>query len=232
MEKSGDTNKPHSAEAFYNWAYKGRAKTIKGIIDGEEISNEKMFLGFTSHNPAFVSVGSKGLNASIKGIGWLPKKEFIPKILAEYMKHIVTYKPEDKTYGDRGLKILYKHLYSEEAAKNMDYTMLSSIEMAFVHSWYNYQENPEATLLFYQPPAITYELRGKMAIVGKRHAKEDAVSHKDLDLYQQFVNAQHDMYHAPNVERWKTRPVYLFKIEEIWDNGLGPNGFGKKMQMP
>ena len=227
-----EVKKPASADAFYNWAFKGRAKTIKRILDGEEVSNEKLFLSFTSHNPAFVSIGSKGLNASIKGIGWLPKKELMSAILEEYIAHILTYDKEDKTYGDRGLKILYKHLYSDEAAQNIDYKLLSSIEMAFVHSWYNYLENPEATLLFYQPPAITYELRGQMRIAGQRYAKEDeSVTWKDLDLYQQFVNAQHDMYHAPNMARWKTRPVYLFEIEEIWDNGLGPTGFGQKMEL-
>jgi len=221
-----------SAQGFFNWAYKGRAKMIEKLKNGEEVSHDKLFLSFTTHNPAFVSNGSKGLNASIKGIGWVPKPELMPAVLEDYLKHIATYDPEDKTYSDRGLQVLYKHLYSDEAAKNIDFTLVTSLEMAFVHSWYNYIENPEATLIFYQPPAISYELRGKMEIRGVRHAKEDPVDYKDLDIYQQFINAQHDMYHAPNVARWKCRPAYVFKIEEIYNNGVGPDGFGKKLEFP
>jgi hypothetical protein len=39
------------------------------------------------------------------------------------------------------------------------------------------------------------------------------------------------MYHAPDMERWKTRPVYLFHIEEIYNNSVGPDGFGKKTDL-
>ncbi|GHU98229.1 hypothetical protein FACS1894211_01630 [Clostridia bacterium] len=218
-------------QTFFNWAYKGRAANLKKISDGVEQPPEKIFLSFTSHTPTFVSNGSKGLNASIKGIGFVPKQEYLAKILPEYIEHIKSYKEGDKEYGTRGAKILHKHLYSEEAEKNIDFSVVTSLEMAFVHSWYNYRENPEATLLFYQPPMISFELRGKMEIRGKRYAKEDTVPYGELDIYQQFVNAQHDMYHAPNIERWKTRPAYVFHIEEAFDNGAGPEGFGKQLKI-
>lgn len=222
----------NNAKSFFNWAYKKRAATIKSLLDKEEISHEKLFLSFTSHNPAIISSGSKGLNASIKGIGWLPKAEHMPKILEIYKQHIKTYSKDDNTYGQRGLEILYKYLYSEDAeASIIDFTKIASIEMAFVHSWYNFLENPQATLLFYQPPVISYELRGKMSIKGERHKKDAIIKSEELDIYQQFVNAQHDMYHAANVDRWKTRPVYVFDIEEIYDNSANQNGFGRKLEL-
>jgi hypothetical protein len=222
QNESGQT-----AEAFYNWAYKGRGKSVKNMLDGVKVPQSEFFFNFTAHTPTFVSYGSKGLNASVKGVGWIPKKDLMPKILDEYLRHINSYAPDDKTYQSRGLEILYRNLYCDEAAGNVDFTVLSSVEMAFVHSYYNYSENPEATLLFYQPPAISYELRGKMSLHGKRYEKDAQVDIRDLDLYQQFVNAQHDMYHSPNTAIWKTRPVYLFKIEEMFNNGLGPQGFGR-----
>jgi hypothetical protein len=214
---------------FYDWAYGGRAATVKRLRAGEEISHDRMFLSFTTHNPAYIRNGSKGLNASIKGIGWLPKKELLPEILAEYVEHIKTYKAGDDSYSKRGLEILYNRLYSDEAAKNIDFDIIGSIEMAFVHTWYNLLENPQTTLLFYQPPAVSFELRGKTEIVGKRYEKTDSVKPSDLELYQQFINAQHDVYHAPNIDRWKTRPVYIFRVEEIWNNSTGPDGFGKRI---
>jgi hypothetical protein len=208
-----------SAEKFFNWAYKTRANTVMKIFNGEEMSSEKMFLSFTSHNPAMVSNGPAGLNASIKGVGFVPKPELMQETLDAYIEHIKSYDKEDKEYSKRGLDILAKHLYSPEAEKRIDFSIITSLELAKKHSWENYKVNPEATLIYYQPPVISYELRGKMEI------------HED-DIYQRFVNAQHDVYHAPNMERWPERPAYVFRIEEIWDNSVGKEAFGTKMQYP
>ena len=68
-----------TAESFFKWAYDTRGKTVMALNNGEEISKEKMFLSFCSHDPAFVSNGPAGLNASIKGIGFLPKPEYLVK---------------------------------------------------------------------------------------------------------------------------------------------------------
>ena len=173
---------------------------------GEEISREKVFLSFCSHTPAFVSNGSAGLNASIKGIGFLPKEEYLEETLEAYLAHIATYDPEDKTYSKRGLEVLINYLYGEEARKRVDFGRLGSLEMAKRHSWTNYQENPEATLIYYQPPAISYELRGQMQII------DEAMSGKP-EIIQQLINAQHDVYHIPNPDR-PDYPAYLFTIEE------------------
>lgn len=207
------------ASSFFNWSYGTRAKTVRQIFAGEQISPEKMFLSFTSHNPAMVSSGPAGLNASVKGVGYVPKPEYLEETLEAYLNHIESYDPEDKTYSQRGLELLIKYLYSEEAEQRVDFSIIVSIEMAKKHSWENYQVNPEATLIYYQPPVISYELRGKMAI------------HHD-GIYQRFINAQHDVYHAPNVQRWATRPAYVFTIEEIYDNSVSKEGFGQKMLFP
>ena len=213
---------------FFNWAYKTRGNTVKALAEGSMMSPEKLFLSFTSHDPTFISNGPAGLNGSVKGIGFIPKDEYLEAALAEYIEHIKTYDPEDKTYSTRGLELLMKWLYSEEAEKTIDFSHIYSVEMAFKHSWENYRANPEATLMFYQPPVISYEVRGQMEIVGE-HNELGSVSPFELPLLQQFVNAQHDVYHAPNIERWVTRPVYRFKIEEIFDNSANKLGFGTKI---
>ncbi len=208
-----------SGKSFFEWSYGTRANMVKRIQAGQEVSREQMFLSFTSHNPAMISHGPAGLNASIKGVGYVPKPEYLDETLQAYLEHIRTYDPEDKSYSQRGLELLIKHLYSAEAEQRIDFGIIVSIEMAKKHSWENYQVNPEATLIYYQPPVISYELRGKMAI------------HEE-GIYQQFINAQHDVYHAPNIERWKTRPAYVFTIEEIYDNSVSREGFGQKMAYP
>jgi hypothetical protein len=210
----------NTAESFFNWSYKTRAQMVTKLHNGEDISREKLFLSFTSHNPAFVSNGPAGLNASIKGVGYVPKPEYLEETLEAYLKHIQTYKMcGDEDYSKRGLALLVNLLYSPEAECRIDFSILTSLEMAKKHSWENYRVNPEATLIFYQPPAVSYELRGKMEI-------------HENDIYQKFVNAQHDVYHAPNMERWPQRPAYVFRIEEIYNNSVGKDGFGQKLQYP
>lgn len=220
--ESGELNR------FFNWAYKTRGNTVKSLAEGKMMSPEKIFLSFTSHDPVFISHGPAGLNGSVKGIGFIPKEEYLESALEAYIEHIKTYDPEDKTYSDRGLQLLLKWLYSDEAEKNVDFEHIYSVEMAFNHSWANYQVNPETTLLFYQPPMLSYEVRGKMEIVGQRHEK-GSISPYELPLIQQFINAQHDVYHTPDIERWVTRPAYKITIEEIFDNSANKIGFGTRI---
>lgn len=213
---------------FFNWAYRTRGNTVKALAEGKEMSPEKIFLSFTSHDPVFISHGSAGLNGSVKGIGFIPKAEYLEEALAAYIEHIKSYDPEDKSYSNRGLQLLLKWLYSEEAEKTVDFEHIYSVEMAFKHSWTNYRENSEATLLFYQPPMLSFEVRGQMEIVGE-HNEIGSCSPFELPLIQQFINAQHDVYHTPNIDRWVTRPAYKFTVEEIFDNSANKIGFGTKI---
>ena len=82
-----------SAQAFFNWAFTTRAKTVMKIYNDEQISPEKMFLSFCSHDPAFISHGPAGLNGSIKGIGFMPKPAYLEETLEAYINHIKTYDP-------------------------------------------------------------------------------------------------------------------------------------------
>ena len=97
-----------SSKAFFNWAFTTRAKTVMKIYNDEPITPEKMFLSFCSHDPTFISHGPGGLNGSIKGIGFMPKPEYLEETLEAYIKHIKTYDPEDKTYSKRGLGVLIR----------------------------------------------------------------------------------------------------------------------------
>ncbi len=214
-----------SSESFFKWAFTTRANTVIKIFNDEEMSPEKMFLSFCSHDPTFISNGPAGLNGSIKGIGFMPKPEYLEETLEAYINHIKSYDPEDKGYSKRGLGVLIKYMYGPEARDRVDFSCVGSLEMAKKHSWANYQVNPEATLMFYQPPMISYELRGKIEIY------DETISGK-RELYQQFINAQHDMYHTPDMNRWLKYAGYVFRIEEIYDNCATRDGFGTQMEYP
>lgn len=214
-----------SAESFFNWAFKTRANTVTKLYEGEEMSKEKVFLSFCSHNPALVSNGPAGLNASIKGVGFIPKPEYLEETLAAYIEHIKSYDGDDAAYSKRGLKLLVEQLYSPEAHHKIDFTRVVSLEMAKKHSYENYSDNSEATLIYYQPPIVSYELRGKMEI-------HDENTSGKREIYQQFINAQHDVYHRPDMSRWLKYPAYVFRIEEIWDNCATKEGFGTLLKYP
>ncbi len=214
-----------TAEKFFNWAFTTRANTVLKLYNGEELSKEKIFLSFCSHTPALVSNGPAGLNASIKGVGFMPKPEYLEETLNAYLEHIKSYTPGDKDYSKRGLALLVKWMYGEDVRHRIDFTRIGSLEMAKKHSFENYKANPEATIIYYQPPMVSYELRGKMSIY-------DELDSGQRELYQQFLNAQHDVYHTPDMSRWLNYPAYVFDIEEIYDNSANRDAFGTKLQYP
>jgi len=205
-------------EAFVKWAYEGRAEMVRRLASGEQVPHEKVFLSFTRHNPTVISYGSAGLNGSIKGVGWLPKEAFLQETLDAYLAHIGS--GWSDAYSNAGLQLLVSRLYGEDCHERIDFGRLGSLELAKDHSWINFRENPQATLVFYQPPAVSYEVRGRVEI------------HEEGSIYHKLINAQHDTYHQPHVERWPERPAYVFRIEEIFDNSASPKGFGRKIHPP
>ncbi len=208
MERGDDFRLPRR---FFEWAYLKRARMIKRQLDGEDVHPREIFLAFTTHTPAIITCGSAGLNGSIKGIGFLPKREYIEEILEVYLSHIAT--ADQPHYAQRGLKILYEQMWSEEARKRIDFSVLGTLELAKAHTWTNLHENPNATLLFYEPPVVSFEVR----TVAEIHTN---------GLYHRFLNAQHDMFHHPHPEAWQNRPAYVFHIKEIYDNSATKDGFG------
>lgn len=73
---------------FLEWAYKTRGEAVKSLATGKMLSKEQMFLSFMSHNPVFISNGVRGLNGAVKGIGFIPKEEYLSQALKEYKEHI------------------------------------------------------------------------------------------------------------------------------------------------
>ena len=212
MEAADIMDMPSS---FYRWAYGKRADMVRRLAAGEKVDPTKMFLSFTTHCPTFISSGPAGLNGSVKGIGWLPKEEYRKETLDAYLKHIATGWRDG--YSEDGLRLLVDLLYGEGCEERIDFTVMSSMELAKKHSWENFNANDDVTLSFFEPPVIHYEVRGKIEIV------HDGLLH-------QLVNAQHDVYHKPGPERWPNRPVYIVHIEEIFDNSATKTGFGTKME--
>ena len=203
-----ESNKTLPSE-FLKWAFYERRELIEKMLAGK-LTERDTSVGFLRHTPAIVTVGPAGLNASIKGIGFVPKKEFLEDVVSQLKSAM-----KRKRTMRESVEVLLNVVYND---KKLDFTKLSTIELAKHHTWANLQKSSDATILFYMPPETTYELRCKATI----HTN---------DLYWEYVNAIHDVFHmtpVPHKKRdWSKTPVYIFEINEIYDNN--PKFMGKRI---
>ena len=231
-------------EKFFNYAYGTRTAMSKLRVERQQVDESKMLLMSLSHTPAIVTVGEAGMNASVKGFGFVPKPEYLEEMYRIYYNHLKTYDftpgADHTEFHRKAYEILYRTKYAPENRDKVDRTRLISIEMAkhynvehhrdgevVAHTYTNtvHKGPVEATLLYYSPSVLTYELRGKVTLHGYYGMKEE-----EMDLYQKFVNAQHDMNGIPVFDRWVHWPVYVFEIEEVYENSISSEeGWGKRI---
>jgi hypothetical protein len=201
-------------DKYRRWVFDARGEMVRRMASGEEIPPDKLFLGFTRHCPTFISNGPAGLSGSVKGVGFIPTSADLPRILAAYRTHIDA--GWRAGYSQEGLRILAREMWAEGQSDHIDFELLGSLELAKKHSWDNFRANPEICLTFFQPPMVTYEVRGVVEI-------------HESGPYHEFLNAQHDVYHQPHPERWADRPAYVIRIREIYDNSATKEGFGTRL---
>jgi hypothetical protein len=231
-------------EIFLHWNYFPRRTSALNFLEGKHGGDAaKFFLESTRHTPALCTAfqkpdGTISVNAKIVGVGYVPKKEFINKAIEDFKRHLqkgdidLSEAKERKEreialaeYRKNAMRLFLKHLYlsPEEARIRMDFTKLSTIELALSkpnsskHTWSILQENKTACLLFYRPPHISFEIRGQIDIY-------------EEGLYHDFVRLVHDAFHyAPPEKRRIRRPVYIFNVEEMYDNSPTPKAFGVRI---
>jgi hypothetical protein len=105
-------NTPTIPDSFVHWAYHERAQLIRCQAEGQEIQPHEIFLGFCRHTSAIVTVGPAGLNAPIKGVGYVPNEAYQQETVDAYLRLIATGWREG--YSEAGLKLLMRMLYGEE----------------------------------------------------------------------------------------------------------------------
>jgi hypothetical protein len=195
------------------------------------------------HNPALCTAfqktdGSVFVNAKIVGVGYVLKENFIADAIRAFMKHVEfgdelfkkANKESEKSeafeeYQKNGATLLLQHVYLEPsiAEGRIDFAKMATIELALSkensskHTWQAIQHNSNACLLFYQPPSVSFEVRGTIGI-------------HEGDVYHKFVNLVHDLFHYSSPEkRSERRPVYVFSVDEVYDNSAVSTGFGTRI---
>jgi len=231
-------------EQFLSWNYHPRRENARLFLEGKhEHDMNKFFLESTRHNPALCTAyqrddGSIYVNAKIVGAGYVLKKRKLSAAIEAFKQHL---EKGDTLFGEAGtdkgkideaakqyqreaMLLFMKHLYlpKEKARAHVDFTKMSTIELAkgkvwsSQHTWNIVQRNRNACLLFYRPPNISFEIHGWIDIYTE-------------GPYYEFVNAVHDSFHYAPERRWLNRPVYIFNVEEAYDNSPALKAFGTKI---
>lgn len=193
-------------DGFLEYVFRERRRAIEKVLFGG-IKREEFFLEFTRHTPAIISYGPAGVNGAIKGIGFVHKEEYLENTINKLRRFSAKDTKE-------ALQFLLKWVYVED---KIDFTKLATLEIAKKHSWMNFSQNPEASILFYTPPSKSYEVRAEVEI------------HKE-GLHCEFVNLVHDVYHLVGKGKGRDRknlPAYVFLIREIYNNS--PEKMGIKI---
>ena len=180
-------------EKFQRWAFFERRELLEKMIE-HKADRFDFTVGFTRHNPAFISYGPAGLNGSIKGVGYVHKPEFLHESI-EKMKERLTERPD----MFEAARFLRYEIYDEN---KVDFSLLTSLELARKHTYENVKAGSDITLLYYMPVSTSYEVRC------------EAELHEEGPYYE-FANALHDVFHGKR-ERWS--PTYVLRIKEIYDN--------------
>lgn len=196
---------------FYEWAYVKRCELVEKLVTNTFSDEREMMYGFSRHTPVMITNGPEGLNGSVKGFGFVPKAEFLEEITNSLFEVIAKGK---EASGTERIKTIQTLIYSSEASARIDFTKLVSLELARKHTWGNVTSgNTKCTLVYYEPPAFSFEVRGEVEI------------HQD-DLYSKYASAMHDIYHSESTQV-KLIPAYLYNIESIFDNSV--RCFGKQI---
>jgi hypothetical protein len=232
-------------DKFLRWNYYARRVAAENFLKGKmERDMNKFFLDITWHTPTLCTAcvnpdGSISVNGKIVGMGYVLKKKYLSEAIKALKDHISmgdelfadiekeSERIEKSTiYQRRSMELFLKYLYFEpkEATERVDFTKLSTIEMAKMrpksskHTWSIVQRCKRASLVFYRPPSLSFELHGQLEI------------HENGE-YHEFVNLVHDAvgYVPPYERRYAERPVYIFNVEAVFDNSPSPTGWGTKI---
>ncbi len=187
---------------FIDYIFWDRWRAIKELLD-DSLSKCEAMIGLTRATPVMITYGPEGIRGSVKMVGFVPKEVIIRRLIHE----VKSVAKEAPIKGHELLNFLSRYVYNPEI---IDFRYLSALEMGFKHTWTNVRATKEAVLLFYTPPATSYEVKCSVSII-------------EEGPYWEWVNLLHRIYHGGS----KYYPAYLMRIKEIINKSVGPQGFGK-----
>jgi len=224
-------------EKFLEWNYYPRRRLIEEMLAGpSHASPEKLALEFTRHNPVLVTAAQMGggirVNGKVVGCGYVLRREYMAEAVKAFSDHIAE---SDEAYEEaRGDRAALRRLYAEHAARGarlmlryvylprgeaeerVDFEKLATVELAMKETWRIVQRSRAASLVFFQPPVVSFEVKGRLSV----HLGDE---------YHRLVTLIHDAYHYTPPEHRGERPVYILHVEEVYDKSATASGFGRRI---
>lgn len=197
-------------EDFYNWQLQTRSKGLKIFL-----GLEKGAPNFSPHTVVMSTYSEDTefpMNSCIKGLGLVPKDEYIEDLAKKAMDliQLAREKGINETFRERVQFLL--NLYDNPNLFNK--SVLSSIEMYYKKSYQNVLKDPRATLLFYdQMTGYSIMFNVVVELIPR------------TDPFYKYVTAVHDLFHVPkdpSVRTDRYEFAYRFWPIEAYDKTPGP----------
>ncbi len=194
---------------FMRWLVESRIHYLKQLLRGEPITY------FSAHLPVVATWSDEGdfcVNLTAKGIGLLPREEFLDSFINLFEKTLSRAKnlPWNESWEMR-VETLFK-LYEKE--ENFDPSILGGLEIFEGRTLKNLRKNPRASLLYVglmeekgRVSYISFQLNTKVKIVGK-----DSKHYRFLVLVRKLFELDRFHIYQPDYPYG-----YIFKIEEVLD---------------
>ena len=192
---------------IFEWQRQARIKNLEAIIKDE------MFEGFGPHLPTMSVLNAEGdfpVNSAAKGVGLVPKPEFMESYLAKFNQLIeeavVEGWKKSMTTRVQALLDFYKK------PEHIDRTGLGSLELYAKRTYAGVRKDPRASLLFVDLAEgnLSYE----MHVIAELH--------EPGTLIHSFETAVHDLFHVPQGRKKAYPFAYLMRIVEIYNKTPGP----------
>lgn len=189
--------------AWIDYFIKGRIRALRQLLEGR--ADASLLVEMTRAMPAIVTDGPAGLNASIKMVAPLPRRELVSRIL----KHFEEFTRERRSPREV-VDFLLRVYYREDV---LDPLLIGGLDIARGRTLENIRNTGRAVLLFYTPPSTSFMLVCRATV-------------HESDEVAKLLNVLHDIYHEfPRTGRIRyDRPAYVFEVEEIWDKSVGKYG--------
>lgn len=200
---------------FFDWQIENRLKSLKIFL-----GLEKGMPNFSPHSVVMSTISEDEefpINSCIKGLGLVPKDEYLNNLAEEALKLIDLAKEKGakETMKERIEFLL--NLYSKPEIFNKN--VLSSIEIYYKKTYANVLKNPTANLLFYDNTTGYSIMFNSVVELVPRNTP-----------YHKYVTAVHDLFHVPKDPKIKPdrfEYAYRFWLVEAYDKTPGPQASQK-----
>ena len=196
-------------EDFLKWNFEFRLADLGKIRNGEMPSVSGPHDGMVASHGMKRKDSEFDINNAVKGVGWLPKPEKLPEMIA-MLKRTWNDSMEQKLAT---LESLYNH-----GSEMLDLTKQASLELYATpgfetHTFLNQMVDPGVAIVFLDLPK-SYELR---CVAQMLHPDDPGLSEYEKQVVE-YINLIHDYFHG---QAPRKSIAVIYHVVQVFDNSPG-----------